>query len=333
MSKSKQRNPSIDVFRYICAILVIAIHTGPFKEINESLGFIVTDIIPRVAVPFFFIVSGYFYVCKLQNGEKPLWNSIKRLLIVYSLWSIFYYLIQYIQWGYYNPKGFAINCVVSFIFYGSSYHFWFFPALIFALCFTTLLWKMRYQKIIIPLSIILYIIGVLGCAYYNLCRGLPLLSKLFEHELFTAIRRILLMGFPFFAGGYLVLSVENVINKRQSLLMWIVSLTVWIIEIVIVIQNRYQRNVIITFGLYPFVIFTFIVLLKNPLQRFVSIAGTCRQLANFAYYSHPALIMVIEVLINRISSTGMFLLVTVASTALGLVICKCNNPLLNELIR
>ena len=95
----KGRNPSIDIFRYICAILVIAIHTGPLKEIDPALGYIATDAIPRIGVPFFFIVSGYYYICKLQNGEKPFRRYFNRILVIYSMWSIPYYVIEFIQRG------------------------------------------------------------------------------------------------------------------------------------------------------------------------------------------------------------------------------------------
>lgn len=52
-SKHEERNSSIDIFRYICAIMVIAIHTHPFMEISEKCGYVFTQITPRIAVPFF----------------------------------------------------------------------------------------------------------------------------------------------------------------------------------------------------------------------------------------------------------------------------------------
>lgn len=68
MGESKGRINSIDIFRYICSVMVIAIHTAPFSDINEQLGYAFSQIIPRIAVPFFFAVSGYFLCLRWKMG-------------------------------------------------------------------------------------------------------------------------------------------------------------------------------------------------------------------------------------------------------------------------
>lgn len=339
MESVKGRNPSIDVFRYVCAVLVIAIHTGPFEEINPTLGYIATDVIPRIGVPFFFIVSGYFYIRKLQNGEKPFRQYFKRLITIYFVWSCLYFLIEFMQWGHADPRGFIVNCITTFVYYGSSYHFWFFPALIFALCFTTFLWRLGGRRILIPLSIVLYTVGVLGCAYYNVFQNIPLLGQFFAHPQFDNIRRILLMGFPFFSGGYIVLKSKEKISKQQGLRLWIVSLMIWILEIVVVVNMQYQRSIVLTFGLYPLVLSTLTVLVQNPLPKLQGISDTSRKLANFTYYAHPALILLINFVggvqaygNQRVPNTALFLLTTISTFFAGLLICKLNNPTLDKLI-
>lgn len=52
----KNRNCSIDIFRYVCAILVVVIHTIPFGDISKEMGYIFSQIISRIAVPFFFCI-------------------------------------------------------------------------------------------------------------------------------------------------------------------------------------------------------------------------------------------------------------------------------------
>lgn len=331
MESVKERNPSIDIFRYVCAILVIAIHTSPFKEINSTIGYIATNVIPIIGVPFFFIVSGYFYIDKLQNGEKPFRHYFKRLLKIYFVWSCLYFLIEFAQWGHANFKGFIINCLITFVYYGSSYHFWFFPALIFSLCFTTLLWKLGSKRVVIPLSLVLFTVGVLGCAYYNATQNIPVFGQLFAHPQFDNIRRILLMGFPFFSGGYIVLKSKEKISKQDCLFLWFVSLMIWILEIVMVIKMQYQRSIVVTFGLYPLVVSTLIVLLKNPLPRLKGIADTSRKLANFTYYAHPAFILLIGLVAGRdVPNTVLFLLTSVTTFVVGLLICKLNNSTLKK---
>lgn len=86
---NKKRINSIDIFRYICAILVVAVHATPFTEINSTIAYIFEAILPRIAVPFFFAISGYYYIKKITkdsvNINHIFWTYTKKLLIVYSL--------------------------------------------------------------------------------------------------------------------------------------------------------------------------------------------------------------------------------------------------------
>lgn len=61
------RIPSIDIFRYLCSVMVVAVHTHPLEEFSQMLGFVATDIIPSIAVPFF-SWSRVIFIC--QEWEK-----------------------------------------------------------------------------------------------------------------------------------------------------------------------------------------------------------------------------------------------------------------------
>ena len=58
----KEAYTGIDYFRIIAAFLIIAIHTSPFTTYSYTADFILTRIIARVAVPFFFMTSGFFLI-------------------------------------------------------------------------------------------------------------------------------------------------------------------------------------------------------------------------------------------------------------------------------
>ena len=69
-----QRNCSIDFFRLVCAVMVVSIHTHPLSGINDSLTFFINNVFPRIAVPFFFCTSGYYYIRALKAG-KPVFKK------------------------------------------------------------------------------------------------------------------------------------------------------------------------------------------------------------------------------------------------------------------
>ena len=71
----KVRNNAIDIFRYVCAILVISIHSEPFLEINSSLHYFFVQVVPRIAVPFFFTIAGYYYIKSMLGTCVDIYNN------------------------------------------------------------------------------------------------------------------------------------------------------------------------------------------------------------------------------------------------------------------
>ena len=65
--------PAIDRFKLLAAFLVIAIHTSPLTFISPEADYILARVLARVAVPFFFMVTGYFVLPKaLEDGAYGL---------------------------------------------------------------------------------------------------------------------------------------------------------------------------------------------------------------------------------------------------------------------
>ena len=86
--KKQQRNEAVDIFRVICAFLVIIGHTRPFIQLNSNLDFFFTNVLLRIAVPFFFIVSGYFFYSNIKINNDYHNDYIKKIII-----SIIIYLV------------------------------------------------------------------------------------------------------------------------------------------------------------------------------------------------------------------------------------------------
>ena len=332
VSKARSRNCSIDIFRYICAIMVVAIHVHPFSDINAELGDFFTQIVPRIGVPFFFTIAGYFYIQRLEQGKNMFFPYIKRLLSVYIICSCIYYIVDFIQGGYHHPKNFIFTCVLKFTTIGSHAHFWFFPALIFSVCCTTLIFKIGFQKILIPCSIFLYVIGCLGCSYYKLGIAIPFLEKFYLHSQFTLIRRIVLMGFPFFVCGYLIFKIQKKIERfstaRKLMIIWLATAVLYLIEIYAVRALGWQKNIIITPGLYLLVIITVLLLLKYPLPQWQAFSEKSRLAANFTYYAHPLCMSLISFFTKRIFDFSLTVILTFAGS---FVIYKLDNRFLNRL--
>ncbi|MDD5021042.1 MAG: acyltransferase [Endomicrobiaceae bacterium] len=332
------RNCSLDIFRYFCALLVVAIHIHPFMDVNYSMGYLATQIIPRIAVPFFFVLSGYYFIQNLYNNSS-VFKTVRKIFIVYILWSVIYLSI-YIFNSISNSVPLIViikECMLKFFILGSYYHLWFFPALFFAMGTVFIAHKLKFLKLLFIISLIFYIIGCIGCSWYEIGNKITFLSTIINLHEFNIIRRILFMGLPFFMVGYLLnifkTKYGSFINKKLMLILIITSIC-FLIEIFFVIKLGLQKNIILTFFLYPLLTILTIILLKNPLQKLQNIAYKARITSNFIYYSHPLIIIFISIIFQKIGitvkETLMYIVVCFITSMIGYIIAKIDKFHINN---
>ena len=165
MTSKKRFNKLIDDLRIIAAILVVAIHTAPLFEYNEFISYFITNIIGRLAVPYFFVLSGYFLFKKFkhQNDEERMETFVKtekNLLIMYGLTLIIYIPV----WLYLHGLDFG-KFVVDLLWNGMHYHLWYFPALIVGVGIVYFLYnRLNTRKTFILLAL-LYLFGSIFNVY------------------------------------------------------------------------------------------------------------------------------------------------------------------------
>lgn len=90
---NKQNYNAIDLTKFICSILVVAIHIKPFGD-NVDFHFLnygIQNYLARIAVPFFFVTSGFLLYRKTSfetfSMERPLKYALK-LFRLYVIWSL-----------------------------------------------------------------------------------------------------------------------------------------------------------------------------------------------------------------------------------------------------
>lgn len=93
---NKKDFKGIDFIKFIMAIFVVAIHTDPFERIHENIFTKSWDIIVRIAVPYFFIASGFLLFSKVKNEYDRISQLviikqyIVRIIKLYLYWSIIF---------------------------------------------------------------------------------------------------------------------------------------------------------------------------------------------------------------------------------------------------
>lgn len=178
------RLKSVDSFRAIAILFVIAIHTSPFESQSFPIGnaLDLATIINQIscfAVPLFFVLSGYFWAKKFENGDELLESTVrmcKRITFLFIAWSAIYLLptdialsftygligpIKQIYWNLVD----AVNNPITTIMVGTKVHLWFLVGLICSLSITAVFVRFKLNRLLVVVAVVLYLIGLAGKAY------------------------------------------------------------------------------------------------------------------------------------------------------------------------
>ncbi|MDE7028552.1 MAG: acyltransferase, partial [Lachnospiraceae bacterium] len=157
----------IDWFRLAAALLIIAIHTSPLATYSEIGDFILTRVIARTAVPFFFMTSGFFLISRYNCQLKKLGAFVKKTALIYAA-AIGVYLPINIYNDYFQMENLLPNLIKDIVLDGTLYHLWYLPAsLVGGALAWYLLRRLGYRRAFVAAAV-LYLIGLFGDSYYGL---------------------------------------------------------------------------------------------------------------------------------------------------------------------
>lgn len=170
----KERYKGIDICKFICIFLVVMIHVAPCGGDDGQINYILQKIIARISVPFFFTVSGFLLFRKFEpNSIEP--ARIKKFLFsnlrLYLIWSLIY--SPFILHGILTADGGLLRGVLiavrNFFLTGSYTHLWYLNALIISVVIIWIMMKkgLNIEKIL-GISLILFLVGLLGQTYFGL---------------------------------------------------------------------------------------------------------------------------------------------------------------------
>lgn len=313
-----RRNNSVDCFRYLCALLVVAIHTTPFLEFSPTFSFFVSQIISRIAVPFFFLISGYYF--EIERAGRIL----RKHIVTYTIWSIPFFVYTFLVDFRHGGIVYAFkDCAVGFLLFGSTEPYWFFPALIISLLLILVLSRKAPHWVIWIVSLILYIVGVLGGAYYHAVGiNVPVLSVLYEWKLYTPFRRIVLMGFPFTLLGYSLRRWCRSFTWAGKPSLVIVMAVLFFVEAAFIHHFHLGRDNITTLALYPLMISIMAFLIEKPMADQTTLGKVFRTLASITYLFHPVLLLAVKIASLELSTTAQFVSAVIISGGAAVLASK-----------
>ena len=281
----------IDRMRLIAAIFVIAIHTSPLAGYNATGDFILTRVIARVAVPFFFLTTGYFTLSRYHYNNQKLLTFLKKTGIIYAA-AIVVYLPLNIYNRYFNQSNLLPSMLKDLVCDGTLYHLWYLPASMLGMLIAWhLVQKFDYSKGLIVAGL-LYLVGLFGDSYYGIAEKLPVVKSMYNRlfELFNYTRNGLFFAPVFLMLGGLIAEKKCRVTQAQAIAGLVGSFLLLLAEALLLHKYGFQRHDSMYVFLLPCTVFLFCFMLHFTGKK---VRGL-RIASLLIYLIHPMMIVVVR---------------------------------------
>lgn len=328
----KQYYYSIDIVKVICAVFIICIHTSPLSDLSEPLNSLLVNCICRIAVPFFFISSGFFLFlkCGTENPKTDIVkNYLKRILLLYLIWSAVYFPFTALQMVF--PKdgetalSVFLNWLKNMVFSAGFGFLWYLPATVVAVLIVTVLLKIgiNINKVIL-IGLILYCIGLCGQSYFGLVRMIPFNESFLRiissaYNIIGTTRNGIFEGIVFIALGAKLSQKENTGTFKKNVLYLAISVCLLTAEFIFVGKMKWHLE----YDMYLFLIPAAYFLLCSALcstKPFTSVRlKYIRPYSSLIYFIHmlPIEIYCIFTRLPHTNSFAMFFIALIPTLILS----------------
>lgn len=320
---TKKYYHAIDIARVVAAFVVVAVHTNPLQDYTEVGDYFINTVIGRLVVPFFFIVSGYFFGRKLVF-DKPVSSDIshlfaflKKIFMIYVVWTLIYLPFQFIEWLHSDDSWeYWFTYAHEVIMKGSYYPLWYLTGLLVATAVSYMLFKMMKPALVLVITGGLFLIGTAMNSYYDILQ----LDGLFQtyYELFLTTRNGLFFGSFYVSLGILLSKRSRTLPFRLNLLFFFISLTLMTIEVFSLRQFEFSRGIDMWFMAVPTTYFLFAFLKQMDIKDRAFFAYF-RPLSLLMYVSHGLFMIRFKDLLE-VNSILYFAVVLVGTVLLSVLI-------------
>ena len=326
----KKRNNNIDIIKGFSSMCILLIHCKYPGNIGSYI-----KAINRFSVPYFFFVSGYYF---LKNDDIQLIRIFLKILHIFKLIlnsAIFYLIFTIIfnnilysyDWniGYYFLRIVTKGKLIKFFISNDPFkyrHLWFLLALLYCYILLFILKIINTKIIINNLFIVLIIyLGVIGYIILGEFSGLKLIKNIYKFKSGYCILTYNL--FLFRALPFLMLGLFFRINKiqinltfKKYIFIFIIGLILSCIEYNIVKKslNTYISTFIQIFSLIGFS-------LSNKEIKNIIVSYIGRQLSLKIYIYHIAIIKIVDLIIIRLKLYYLRSFQSLIVLILTLVLC------------
>lgn len=290
----------IDLAKFICSVLVVAIHFAPFGtydsyELNQYIDFWVQNFLCRIAVPIFFVSSGFFLFKKMSLHcihYSLIRSYLFRILRLYLIWSAIYFPLS--MYLIINTERDIVKAFVTygrnFIFIGSFMQLWYLNALLVAVSIVSLLLYCKISpKVILFISFVFYFVGLFAQSWFGFIMPIrshyPDLWEVLKslETLILTTRNGLFEGFLFVSIGLCIAFYP--VKIKHSYAGFCISFALMFVEVFILHSLDFIRAYDMYLFMVPATYFGFSIIRDMGLKD-NAIYATLRVLSSLVFYIH-----------------------------------------------
>ncbi len=335
----KKRNPVVDIIKLIAAYCIICLHfsfPGWFGKIIYATA--------RFAVPFFFMVSGYYYYKSDKTVQyKSTGAKIRHIALLF--FTAEFLNMAWAVVSQYNFQVSPINNIITAFSqridnyqYWRALHFapvfnysaWFLAELIVVYAIFALITKFSLLRVAKYVAIVSYVLGFLAL---RICY----LADISLFPFFDYV--VLFMGFPFFSLGY-YLKESNFVPKKMKNpylcggLLILGAVMSCIEKPMFPVATVYLGSLLIIFVLFSIFVNYGDDFKETKISKLLSYMGN--KLGLYIYILHPFLGGLIERIVDVITKEAWIdyltpVFICIVSTVVSFVVFPVNDAIAKKL--
>lgn len=291
-----QNYTTIDIAKFICALLIVMLHVHVGDMFGKHQSWLIQSLLFRLAVPFFFISSGFFLVKKITyNSDFSYIKSyIIRLLKPCFLWltiNTVLEIIKFIMSGK-DVVSIFISVIRALIFYPYGALWYVYALILGVLIMYYFITKLRMSiSLLLLISFMMYAFALLCNNYYWVGEQIGINNYIDIYLfVFKTARNGFFVGFPFLLWGYLLGMVKDkFVSKKKLLFILLIALAFIFYSEVIFLEEQTKVDDYSMFVSFPLLISCiFVILLNTKSSISPDISKLFRKLSAGIYFSHRA---------------------------------------------
>ena len=318
----------LNVMKLVCAILVVMIHTMFFFSISEALWVGTSLGICRVAVPFFFILSGYFYYNLKDDTSRN--NQIKKYGVIFLKLVCVEALILLPMVISFFFQGNILMLVKNMLLIGVTGSLWYISSMVIGLIFINELLKKNKYLSLIVLSGLFFAFGLMGDSYAGIFTGTVVEDMTFIYRgIFTMMQVGITCSVPFLTIGILINRLNLIEKVKKVNLLLPLGIIILLIETFIL----YKTGIAVDYNMYVSLLFVgpllFIWTMKSNFKVSDKTSELCKRYSLLVYVLHQPLMLGMGMFRFEFMTTTLykFFITIIVTVLIATIIIKVQDKL------